>query len=59
MIYNDAAAITGMESIEVRKLDDVFAKPSGNTLLKIDTQGYERQVLEGGRSLLPKLRARA
>lgn len=56
MKYNDAAAITGTETIEVRKLDDVFPRPSGNTLLKIDTQGYERQVLEGGRSLLPKLK---
>ena len=55
--YNDAAAIIRhTELIEVRKLDDVFPEPSGNTLLKIDTQGYERQVLEGGRSLLPKLK---
>jgi FkbM family methyltransferase len=57
MKYDDAAAVTGTELIEVRKLDDVFPEPSGNTLLKIDTQGYERQVLEGGRSLLPKLKA--
>jgi FkbM family methyltransferase len=56
MKYNDAATVTRTELIEVRKLDDVFPKPSGNTLLKIDTQGYERQVLEGGRSLLPKLK---
>jgi FkbM family methyltransferase len=56
MKYTDAAAVTRTELIEVRKLDDVFPKLSGNTLLKIDTQGYERQVLEGGRSLLPKLK---
>jgi FkbM family methyltransferase len=56
MTYDEAAAVTRTESIEVRKLDDVFTKPSGNILLKIDTQGYERQVLEGGRSLLPKLK---
>jgi FkbM family methyltransferase len=56
MKYSDASAVMRTESIEVRKLDDVFPKPSGNALLKIDTQGYERQVLEGGRSLLPKLR---
>ncbi len=56
MNYCDAAAVTRTEVIEVRKLDDVFAEPLGNTLLKIDTQGYERQVLEGGRSLLPKLK---
>jgi FkbM family methyltransferase len=31
--YNDAAAVTRTELIEVRKLDDVFPKPSGNTLL--------------------------
>ena len=56
MKYNDRAAVTRTETIEVRKLDDFRPKPSGNTLLKIDTQGYERQVLEGGRSLLPKLK---
>ncbi len=56
MKYDEAAAVTRTESIEVRKLDDVCSKPSGNILLKIDTQGYERQVLEGGRSLLPKLK---
>jgi FkbM family methyltransferase len=56
MTYDEAAAVTRTESIEVRKLDDVFTKPSGNILLKIDTQGYERQVLEGGRCLLPKLK---
>jgi FkbM family methyltransferase len=56
MKYNDTTAITGTETIEVRRLDDVFTRPSGNTLLKIDTQGYERQVLEGSRSLLPKLK---
>jgi hypothetical protein len=30
---------------------------SGNTLLKIDTQGYERQVLEGARNVLPMMTA--
>jgi FkbM family methyltransferase len=56
MKYNDAAAIIRTELIEVRKLDDVFPNISRNALLKIDTQGYERQVLEGGRSLLPQLK---
>jgi FkbM family methyltransferase len=54
--YHDAAAVTRSELIVVKKLDDVFPRPSGNMLLKIDTQGYERQVLEGARSLLPKLK---
>jgi FkbM family methyltransferase len=56
MKYTAAAAIIRTELIEVRKLDDVFPNISRNALLKIDTQGYERQVLEGGRSLLPQLK---
>lgn len=56
MRYTDKAAVTRTEMIEVRQLDQVYPKVSGNTLLKIDTQGYERQVLEGARSLLPTLK---
>lgn len=39
------------ESILVRKLDQVFSdlvEPSETVLLKIDTQGYEKEVLLGG-----------
>ena len=37
-------------------MDDVFPTAPGNTLLKIDTQGYEQQVLQGGRHLLPMMK---
>lgn len=56
MRYTDKAAVTRSELIEVRQLDNVCPKALGNTLLKIDTQGYEQQVLEGARTLLPTLK---
>jgi FkbM family methyltransferase len=56
MRYTDKAAVVRTETIDVRRLDDVCPRASGNALLKIDTQGYERQVLEGARSLLPTLK---
>jgi FkbM family methyltransferase len=54
--HSDMATVTRVETIEVRKLDDIYPGGSPNTLLKIDTQGYERQILEGARSLLPTLK---
>lgn len=56
VIFNDTASISNTEEIEVRRLDDVFPMLSGQVLLKIDTQGYEKQVLEGGRRILPMLK---
>jgi FkbM family methyltransferase len=50
------AALASTETIEVRRLDDVCHAMSGNVLLKIDTQGFEQQVLEGGRSVLPMMK---
>jgi len=50
--YTHAAAVTHTEAIEVRRLDDVLPTVPANTLLKIDTQGYERQVLDGARHAL-------
>lgn len=54
--FNDTATVTHVETIEVRCLDDICSGLSGNVLLKIDTQGYERQVLEGGRTVLPMMK---
>ena len=34
----------------------VAANLSGNILLKIDTQGYEKQVLQGGRQTLSRMK---
>lgn len=40
------------ETVPVRILDEAASTLSGNILLKIDTQGYERQVLESGMETL-------
>jgi FkbM family methyltransferase len=54
--FAETAVVTDSETIEVRTLNQVVSGTSGNTLLKIDTQGYERQVLEGGRQMLSTLK---
>jgi FkbM family methyltransferase len=44
--------------IEVKTLDSVFYdfyKKSNNVLLKIDTQGYEKNVLDGAQNVLEKV----
>lgn len=43
-----------VERVPVRTLDDMAANLNGNLLLKIDTQGYEPQVLEGGKRILAR-----
>jgi FkbM family methyltransferase len=50
------ARVTRDETIEVRTLDEVYPTGAAGVLLKIDTQGYERQVLEGGSRALTMLR---
>jgi FkbM family methyltransferase len=53
----DCGAVTARtEATRVRTLDEVARDLSGNILLKIDTQGYEKQVLDGGRQTLPRLK---
>jgi FkbM family methyltransferase len=52
----DSATLT-TESVEVQRLDDVevhMLKMCKRALLKIDTQGYELPVLQGGESTLPR-----
>lgn len=47
------------EKIVVKKLDSVFSnfyKEGDNILLKIDTQGFERNVLEGAEESLKKIK---
>ena len=47
------------EQIQIKKLDSVFHefyKPGDNVMLKIDTQGFEKQVLEGAAESLTKLK---
>ena len=54
--FDTRAAVRRTETIKVRALDELFPAVFGNVLLKIDTQGYERQVLEGGRQMLPQVK---
>lgn len=47
----------GEISVPVKTLNEIYSeKDLSNTLLKIDTQGYEKQILEGGSEILDKLR---
>ena len=47
------------QAVQVRKLDSIFSqyyKPGDNILLKIDTQGFEKNVLEGAAQSLQKIK---
>ncbi|MCK5746342.1 MAG: FkbM family methyltransferase, partial [Oricola sp.] len=53
-------AVVGRESVEIRRLDDIAADilsaaNAGPILLKLDTQGTERQVMQGGAAALEKI----
>ncbi len=54
--FDDNAAVSHAEKIEVKRLDEISLDTAAGVLLKIDTQGFEREVLEGGRQILPKLK---
>lgn len=54
--FDESAAVGRTEMITVRRLDDVLPDLAGNVLLKIDTQGFEKQVLTGAGKLLPRLK---
>ena len=46
----------GKERIEVKRLDDIYVslvEGARNVYLKVDTQGFERNVIEGARNTLP------
>jgi FkbM family methyltransferase len=48
----------GREKIEVKRLDSIFqalAAASKHTYLKVDTQGFERNVIDGARSVLNRI----
>jgi FkbM family methyltransferase len=53
--FDQSSAVETTESVEVRTLDDVAKSMNGQMLVKVDTQGFERQVIEGGRATLPRL----
>jgi FkbM family methyltransferase len=52
----EGAQVVRSESVRIARLDDIFAElPSSKApYLKIDTQGYERQVLLGARECLSR-----
>lgn len=46
--FDAAAEVVRVETIRVERLDDIFHQFGGNNVfLKIDAQGFEREVLEG------------
>jgi FkbM family methyltransferase len=54
--------LTGTEEVTVRRLDEVFAEVTAgltfnNVFLKLDTQGYDLDVIEGAGSVLEKVAA--
>jgi FkbM family methyltransferase len=53
------SAYRGREKIEVKKLDDLFNnyyKEGDNVLVKVDTQGYEMNILNGGEISLQNIK---
>ena len=54
--YDTSAKVQREEIVEVRKLDDIFSRFSGHRVfLKIATQGFEREVLEGAQESLDEV----
>jgi FkbM family methyltransferase len=54
-LHDSRTAVTRTEEIEIRTLDQVAEKLTGNILLKIDAQGYEKHVIEGGSQTIPRV----
>ena len=53
--FDERAAVKRTETIRLSTLDEVAVGLSDKILLKVDTQGYEKQVIEGGRQLITRL----
>ena len=57
-----SSRVVGRETVPIRRLDGVvndYVEADDGMFLKIDTQGFEAQVLAGARRLLAELRGRA
>ena len=55
---SEGSAYVGVESVPLRRLDSVaqeYLAKSRRPFLKIDTQGFEWQVLDGAVAILPKI----
>jgi FkbM family methyltransferase len=53
--FSSAILTVGAEVVPVKTLDDFAAEyGGGNILIKIDTQGFERQVIEGGKKTVAR-----
>ncbi len=53
-----SSKVIGRETVPIRRLDAVAAdylEPADRVFLKLDTQGYEAQILAGARQLLARL----
>lgn len=54
--FNSEARVICRESVRVARLDEIFPElPKGRAFLKIDTQGYEQQVLMGASECLSQI----
>jgi FkbM family methyltransferase len=56
LLHDKRLAVERTEKIAIRTLDEVAAGLTGRILLKIDTQGYEKQVIEGGRQTIARVK---
>ena len=55
--YHGGSRITGSLPVQVVRLDDVLGEDDHVDLLKIDVQGFEKNVLDGARRTLARTRA--
>jgi FkbM family methyltransferase len=54
-LHDSRTAVTRTEEIEIRTLDQIAKSLTGNILLKIDAQGYERHVIDGGQQTIGRV----
>lgn len=54
-LHDERVTTDHIEEVPVRTLDEIATGLIGRIFLKVDTQGYERQVLEGGSNTLAKV----
>lgn len=54
-LHDGRMAVDHTEEISICTLDEVVAHLRGKILLKVDTQGYERQVMEGAKQTIARV----